>query len=833
MKAVVLAGGFGTRIKPLTYSLPKPMLPLAGKPILEHVINLLRSHGFEDLILSLYFQPETIKSYFGNGRDLGVNIQYTIPAEDYGTAGAVKYASDQLGRDEPILITSGDLLVDVNLSAIIEYHTKKRAMVTIGLTSVKDPVQFGIVITDKDGRVIKFLEKPGWGEVFSDSVNAGIYVVNPSILDYIPGKQAFDFSHNLFPRLLREEKPIYGFVLSGYWRDVGDTTSYIDANMDILAGRAKVTGSGTRLDVVGKDIWLGNNTEISDDAKLEGTVIIGTDAKIGGNSRIINSIIGDRSVIGQNTKIIDSVLWDETFVDENTSIERSVICSNVKIGNEVLIEPCVVVSENSSIGDGAILKEGIKVWPGKEIESRAIVSSNLIWGERWKRSLFEESKVSGLSNLELTPEFAAKLGAAFASFLPKGSSVLMGRDTYRAPRMIKRAFVAGVLSAGVNVRDLKAVPIPILRYKLQTFGEVGGVYFRYSLENPEVTEILFYDSSGFETSVSFEKSFERIFQREDFRRVSEGAVGKITDLSGIVDFYKEGFINTIKGEIIRERKFRIVVDFSFGSSSEYFPSILNELGCEVISLNAYTVEHGNGVDTERALALLSSIVRATDSTAGFWLDPWAERAYFVDEKGRIYKDLNSFFLLFNLMIKAEESGKSAVPLFVPSGVEEVAKENGFTIVRTKNSVRALSEAAKDTEVKVASYPDGRFIFTEFQIAYDGMFTLSKTLELMARLDVKLSEVSKSIPRVNFLHTTIPCPWEAKGVVMRKASQEAMGEEAAFLDGVKILYNGSWVLIFPDQYKSFIHLYTEAKTGDEASILIRDFTDKIESWVKMQ
>jgi len=163
MKAVVLAGGFGTRIKPLTYSLPKPMLLLAGKPILEHVINLLKSHGFQDLIFLLYFQPETIKSYFGDGRDFGVNIHYTIPTEDYGTAGAVKYASDQLGRDEPILITSGDLLTDVNLSAILEYHSIKKAVVTIGLTPVKDPLQFGIVITDKDGKVIKFLEKPGWG----------------------------------------------------------------------------------------------------------------------------------------------------------------------------------------------------------------------------------------------------------------------------------------------------------------------------------------------------------------------------------------------------------------------------------------------------------------------------------------------------------------------------------------------------------------------------------------------------------------------------------------------------------------------------------------------
>jgi mannose-1-phosphate guanylyltransferase/phosphomannomutase len=831
MRAVVLAGGFGTRIKPLTYSLPKPMLPLAGKPILEHVVDLLKNHGINDLVFLLYFQPEVIKNYFQDGVKFGVKITHVIPPEDYGTAGAVKFASEYIKGDEPFIITSGDLLTDVDLGALVEFHKSRKAMVTIGLTSVKDPLQFGIVITDKEGNVVKFLEKPGWGEVFSDSINAGIYVMDPAVLDFIPGKQAFDFSHDLFPRLLNEEKPLFGYSLRGYWRDVGDATSYIQANMDILAGKVRVKGSGQRLDIVGKDIWLGNDVEIAQDAELLGTVIIGEGTKISGKAQIKDSIIGDHSAIFQRAKIVSSILWSNTYIDEDSETEGSVICSNVKIGKGVKIEPGVVVSENCLIGDGAIIREGVKIWPSKEVESRAIVSSNLIWGERWKRSLFEESKVTGLSNFELTPEFAAKLGAAFASFLPKGSSVLMGRDTYRAPRMIKRAFVAGVLSAGVNVKDLKAIPVPILRYKLQTFGEVGGVYFRYSLENPEVTEILFYDSNGFEMSVSFEKSFERIFQREDFRRVYEGAVGRITDQSGIVDYYKEGFVNAIKGEIIKEKKFRIVVDFSFGPSSEYFSTILSELGCEVISLNAYTVEHGSGVDPDRALGLLSNIVKATGATAGFWLDPWAERLYLVDELGRIYKDMDSLFLVFHLIIKAENSGVIAFPLFIPSHVEDAARENGFKVKRTKNSIRALSEAVRDRDVKVVSYPDGRFIFSEFQIAYDGMFSLAKTLELMAKLDVKLSEVARGIPQVNFLHHTVPCPWESKGVVMRKASQEALGKNATFLDGVKISFNGSWVLIFPDQYRSIVHLYTEAKSSDQASLLMSEYTQKIENWVK--
>lgn len=830
MKAVVLAGGFGTRINPLTYSLPKPMLPLAGKPILEHVVDLLKRNGFEELIFLLYFQPDVIKNHFGDGSDYGVKIEYTIPPEDYGTAGAVKYAEAHLSGKKPFVVISGDLLADVDLKALVKFHKAQKANATIGLTSVQDPLKFGIVITDNDGHVVKFLEKPSWGEVFSDNINAGIYVLDPSILDYIPENQSFDFSHDLFPRLLADEKPLFGYLLSGYWRDVGDTTSYWNANADILAGKVSVKGVGKRMDIVGRNIWLADDVEISEGADLRGTVIICEGTKIDTNVMITDSVIGKNTIMREGVKISDSTLWDDIYIDRDSQIDGSVICSDVKLGKEVRSERGVVIAESCSVGDGALIKEGVKIWPSKEIESRSIVSSNMIWGERWKRSLFEESKVKGLANFELTPEFAAKLGAAFGSFLPKGSSVIMGRDTYTAPRMIKRAFIAGVLSAGINVNDLKQVPIPILRFKLARGSEVGGAYFRYSPDNPEVTEILFYDSQGFHTSAAFEKLFERIFQREDFRRVSEDAVGRITDIRDAVDGYNLELIKTIKKDVIRSKRFRIIIDFSFGLASEYFPTILNQLGCEVISLNGYTMHHSRKANTLEALDLLSNMVQATGSIAAFRLDPWGQRLSIIDENGLVYKDMDSFLLLFHLFLKTAKPSTVVLPLFVPSYVETLAEEHGFKIKRTKNSVRSVGEAAGEENVSMLSYPDGRFIFTEFDNAFDGMFTLAKTLEMMATLDIKLSEIAKGIPNINFLHTTIPCPWETKGVVMRKASEEAMDKNAVFLDGVKTTSNSSWVLLFPDQYNSIIHIYAEAKTEKKAAELIKEYRKKVETWV---
>ena len=183
MKAVIMAGGFGTRIQPLTINLPKPMIPLINRPIMLHIIELLKKHGIEELVLLLYHQPMNIKNFFGDGSEFGVRITYVTPLEDFGTAGAVKAAAKYL--DERFLIISGDLLTDFDLSQAMEFHEQTKALATVTLTSVKDPLQFGVVITDKDGRITKFLEKPGWGEVFSDTINTGIYVLEPEVLHLI------------------------------------------------------------------------------------------------------------------------------------------------------------------------------------------------------------------------------------------------------------------------------------------------------------------------------------------------------------------------------------------------------------------------------------------------------------------------------------------------------------------------------------------------------------------------------------------------------------------------------------------------------------------------
>ncbi|MEP7234640.1 MAG: NDP-sugar synthase, partial [Ignavibacteriota bacterium] len=340
MKAIIMAGGFGTRLRPLTMTLPKPMVPLLNKPMMEHIVDLLKVHGFNDLTSLLYFQPDSITSHFGDGSAFGVAMHYTRAEADYGTAGSVRNATEEHKIKERILIISGDVLTDFDLSAALEFHERKKAKATIVLTRVKNPLQYGVVIAEEDGRIARFLEKPSWGEVFSDTINTGIYILEPEAFEKIPYRREYDFSKDLFPILLEEQAGLYGYVASGYWRDIGNLIEYHDAHLDALAGRVQVQTSGTHI----PNAIVGENTELAG-AELYGMNVIGKNVKIGQGAKIINSVIGNNCVIAGGALLESAVLWDHITVDELAYVNHAVICSNSVIGAEAKIHEHVFMGE--------------------------------------------------------------------------------------------------------------------------------------------------------------------------------------------------------------------------------------------------------------------------------------------------------------------------------------------------------------------------------------------------------------------------------------------------------------------------------------------------------
>ncbi|NWF66566.1 MAG: NTP transferase domain-containing protein, partial [Campylobacterales bacterium] len=559
MKAVVMAGGFGTRIQPLTSSLPKPMLPVINKPMMQHVIERLRDQlGITDFVILLYFKPEIIKDYFKDGKEFGINIQYVLPDDDYGTAGAVKCAQKYL--DDRFIVVSGDLVTDFDFTNIVKYHEDKESQLTITLTSVDNPLQFGVVITDQNGKIQKFLEKPSWGEVFSDTINTGIYLIEPNILNYIPEDENYDFAKDLFPKLMKENITLWGYNANGYWRDVGNPESYREVHQDILDLKVDIKFPGKFVQIDGAKIYLEDENTSLDGVNLKGVVVLGKNVKLSPDVELRNVILGDNTVVDEKTKISDCTIWNDVLIDSKTKLSNCVICNNNKIGKKVKAKDGLILAENCEIDRLVSFEKDVIVWPDKVVEEASIVSNNIIWGSKYKNSIFEAGSVIGRTNIELSCEMSTKLAESFGSILPKGSLVYVSRDYHKSSRMLKRAFLGGLLSTGINVVDIHTMPSNVMRYNLSNDeNAVAGIHFRQSVEDQTNTEIVFFTQDALTIDTNTAKNVERIFFRENFRRVNFNDIGQIVSAedNAFINSYKAGIIKKLNCDIIKKSEIKL------------------------------------------------------------------------------------------------------------------------------------------------------------------------------------------------------------------------------------------------------------------------------------
>ncbi|MFQ5708347.1 MAG: sugar phosphate nucleotidyltransferase [bacterium] len=819
MKAVIMAGGLGTRLRPLTCNVPKPMVPVLNRPILEHTILLLKKHGITEIVLLLFYLPHVIKKHFGDGSRFGVELEYITPDSDYGTAGAAKQAMEWI--QETCLIVSGDAITDLDLTQFIGFHRKKKAGLTMALALVGNPSPFGIAITNKQGRVTRFLEKPSWGQVFSDTVNMGIYVLEPGILDFIPKDSEYYFAKDLFPVLLREKQPVYGFNSDCYWKDIGNLKTYQQVHWDWFDNKIE-------LDITGdprEGIWLGENCKISALAKLEAPLVLGDHCVVEEGARVGRSIIGNSCTIGRKASVANSILWNGVAVAKGAELNFDVVASQCEIGEGAYLNENVFISHRVAVGANSQINANVKIWPQKEVDAGAVVNASMVWGDKWQREHFTDSRVTGLANLEINPEFGAKLGAAFGTWLGKDSLVAVSRDPTSAARMIDRSMICGLMSAGVDVHDLRVIPIPIVRYAIRSGNYKGGIHVRRSPFQSNLLDILFFDKNGRDLAPNTTKTLERLFFREDFPRVSFDEVGDIDFPVRISEAYVQDCLDHIDIAAVEGAKFKVVIDYSFGAATQVFPAILGSLDCEVITLNAFL--HPEKMSRtakkfEDALQRLAKIVRSTQAHAGFLIDSGAEKIFCVDEKGRILKSERLVVLVTKLLLTTQKPRKIAVPVSIPSQVEAMAQRANVELVYTAEDGGSIIQATEDPAVEYAAGTKGGFIFTDFHFAFDGLFALVKILELMAKSGQTLGQLNDETPKRIFKVESVPCPWEAKGQVMRKMAEYSEDKRRLLVDGVKIIYDDAWVLVVPDRDKASCHVVVEAPGPKSAEKLVTRF-----------
>jgi mannose-1-phosphate guanylyltransferase/phosphomannomutase len=817
MKAVVMAGGEGSRLRPLTIQRPKPMVPIVGRPVMEHILQLLKSHGITDVVVTVQYLASAIEDYFGDGSTFGMHIDYSREEVPLGTAGSVKNAEELL--TEPFLVISGDALTDFNLSEIIKFHHNRRARATLTLAHVSNPLEYGVIITDDSGHIRQFLEKPSWGEVFSDTINTGIYVLDPSIFGYFEKNKQFDFSQELFPMMLEKGDPIYGYIADGYWCDVGNLAEYMKANSDVLQGHVK-----TR--IPGKDsgggIWVEEGVEIAPDAQMFGPVYLGHDCKIKSGAVVHGpSCVGSYTIVDDGAQIDRSVIWNNSYIGERAELRGALVSAATSVKSKAMMFEGAVVGDHSVIDESAIIQPGVKIWPNKEIEMGAVVTSSIIWGSQGRRSLFGRFGVTGIVNVDITPEFAARLGAAYGAVLPKGACVSINRDAHRTPRMIKRAIISGLPSAGIDVRDLDTVPLAVARYFTRTTECVGGVHVRLSPFDPRVVDIKFFDSNGLDISKATERKIENLFFREDFRRVYLDDIGTIEYARNAIALYTDAFLQRIDHEVIRRRKFKLVVDYSHGSSVEVLAPIFNTTQIDVIALNA-TMDPARYSRTfeefEHDMEMLASITATLKADLGVRIDTGGEKIFVVDDRGRTLDGGQLLASMAELMLRGTRSATVAVPVNAPSAVETVTKRAGGKLVYTKVLPSALMGVATRDGVRLVGDGAGGFIFPELQPAFDGMFAIVKLLEALARYETPVSDVVDNLPPYHLIRLTVSCPWEYKGKVMRILSEQYRERREEPIDGIKIDLGKEWVLVLPDADRPLFHVLAESRTRDAAQAL---------------
>lgn len=799
-----MAGGEGSRLRPLTCNLPKPMVPIMNKPVMTYGIELLKKYGIHTIGVTLQYLPNIIQDYYEDGLEYGVELHYFIEETPLGTAGSVKNAQSIL--DETFIVISGDALANINLSKALEFHKKNNSIATLILKRVEVPLEYGVVVTDEKGAITRFLEKPNWGEVFSDTVNTGIYILEPEVLDYLKAGEKFDFSQDLFPMLLKDKKPIYGYITDEYWCDIGDLQSYLQAHYDMMDGKV---GFNVQAKQLAEKVWVGENTEIHPEAEIKGPCYLGNYNQIKKGAKILPyTVIGDYNYIGEGTSIKKSVLWNYNILGKNVEIRGAVLCNKNELKNNVCTFEGAVIGEGCQLHDYSKVNPNVKIWPEKVIEQRMVVQENLIWGTRYKKTLFGKDGIKGKFNTDITSSFMARLGAAFGAQLKEGKKLGVSCDHNNSSLMLKYSLIAGALSSGLEVFDLGQLTTPILRYAVRSLGLHGGVHIFADQYDIRETYIHLVNEKGANLPPSIERKIENLFVRDDYQKQTPDKIRKIRNVNDIPVFYGRSLLNSIDKDAISQKQFKILFQSGDELTASVFYNIARDLNCHI----------------EIADNLSEKMQKEGIYDIGIKMNNNGEILELYDEKGNRVKNEMMLALINLLCLKKNEKGELVIPYNAPQAIEKMAERyQGKVVVRAKSSKQAMME-----ELLKRGCQSSDSGFDQFLLYFDGMATIVQLMDRIAKEEKSFLNLLEDIPNFYMTEKAIECPWRVKGRVMRSLIEdESRGQNHVELfEGVKINHESGWALILPDSDEPVFRIYSEGVSEEYAEELTNFYENKI-------
>jgi mannose-1-phosphate guanylyltransferase/phosphomannomutase len=654
--------------------------------------------------------------------------------------------------------------------------------------------------------------------------------MEPEVLDHVADGEPVDWSGDVFPKLLAEGAPLYGYVADGYWEDVGTHESYLKAQADMLSGKIDIEPEGFE---VSPGVWVAEGAEVDAEAVLKGPLYIGDYAKVEAGAELREfTVLGSNVVVKEGAFLHRAVVHDNVFVGPSTNLRGCVVGKNTDVMAGARIEEGAVIGDECVIESEAYVSSDVKVYPFKTIEAGAVVNTSVIWESRGQRTLFGPRGVSGLINVEITPELAVRLASAYATTLKKGAVVTASRDASRAARTLNRAVQSALTASAINVRDLEACPIPVARYETAREDCVGGIVIRTTPGDSQGVDIVFIDEHGADLSQAAQRKLERVFGRQEYRRAFPGEIADLSYPSRVVETYVRDLQRCVNMRGVREAGLKIVIDCAGGTASLVLPQLLGRLGVEVLTVN-------NGLDeaspTEtlaermRDLQRLGDLVSSSRAAFGVRFDPVGERITLVNENGELISDDRGLLVVLDLVASERRGGRVALPVTTTRVAEQVCRFHGVQVEWTSTSQDVLTKAAAAEENIFAGDGRGGFIIPEFSPTVDGIAAFIRMLGLVARTRLTLSQIDHRIPEAHLLRRSVPTPWAAKGSVMRHVVEAAGDRRVDTTDGVRVIEDDtSWILVLPDPAEAVTHLWAEAADRDSAQDLLQDWANVVET-----
>jgi mannose-1-phosphate guanylyltransferase/phosphomannomutase len=550
------------------------------------------------------------------------------------------------------------------------------------------------------------------------------------------------------------------------------------------------------------------------------------------------SSLGEFCVIGANVRIGDNVSLERTVVHDNVFLGPGVRLDGCVLGRScdlrqgVRCEEGVVLGDETFVGAHAVIKSGVKVYPFKTVEAGATVNTSIVWESRGPRSLFGRLGITGLANVDISPELVMRLSMAWASTLEKGSTITASRDTSRAARVLKRAMIVGCNAAGVNVEDLEVATVPVTRFQVRSGRSLGGITVRLFEEDSQSVMIRFFDQDGIDIAEPAQRKIERLYHREEFRRALASEIGDIGYAPRALELYTAALNDVVDVDAISRAGFKMVLDYSFGTTSFLMPNVLAKLGADVLVVNPYAATAAVMASDRRAAAgHVADLVRASGAHLGAVIDPGGEHITIVDDEGRIFSDDEALLLLLDMVVSTTRHAKVALPVAAPMAAERICEAAGATVLWTKLSATHLMEVSSSGAVTFAASQLGGFVFPRFLPAFDAVATLVHLLDMLTRTEERLSKLGSRIPPIHIVHQEIVTPWDQKGMVMRTTVERAQGHDVVLVDGVKLIEPDGWTLVVPDPEEPITHVWAEAPSEAEARARAQEHAIRIRQMMR--